>query len=371
MRDALESFRHASLARRIGTLLLITWVPMFVLAIAQGNAIASPPQGSFLADFVTYARFFVAAPVLLVADATIVPRMTATARRFTSAGLVRPADQFRFARAVERLTSRQRSVLATAVLVPLAIVGGWYLTLEHIRGLDMASWKSVGDGQPLWHSLAGLWNRAIAMPIFLFLVYRWVWRLIVWTLFLVSVSRLDLQLTPTHADRAGGLDFLQGMQSAFGMLAFSLSSVLSAQMAVRILYEGARLTSFEGPMIAVLVAVELIFLGPLLVFTPAMTRAKSNGLLVYGELAARYDRAFEHKWIDGAAVATPLLGSADIQSLADMGNSFELVRRMRIAPFGQAAVIKLLLATALPGLPLLLLAVPLNQIFRDLTKMLF
>ena len=105
--------------------------------------------------------------------------------------------------------------------------------------------------------------------------------------------------------------------------------------------------------------------------TPAMARAKSNGLLFYGELAARYDRAFEHKWIDGVAVATPLLGSADIQSLADMGNSFELVRSMRITPFGQAAVVKLLLATALPVLPLLLLAVPLNQIFRDLTKMMF
>jgi hypothetical protein len=41
---------------------------------------------------------------------------------------------------------------------------------------------------------------------------------------------------------------------------------------------------------------------------------------------------FEEKWIRGRASETSaLLGSADIQSLADMGNAYSMVRQMRLA----------------------------------------
>jgi hypothetical protein len=42
-------------------------------------------------------------------------------------------------------------------------------------------------------------------------------------------------------------------------------------------------------------------------------------------------RKFDAMWVRGGAPADePLVGSADIQSLADLGNSFEVVRTMRI-----------------------------------------
>ena len=60
-----------------------------------------------------------------------------------------------------------------------------------------------------------------------------------------------------------------------------------------------------------------------------MARAKRKGLADYGLLAQRYVESFEQKWV----VRDPmphdeLLGSADIQSLADLGNSYGLVRDM-------------------------------------------
>ena len=66
----------------------------------------------------------------------------------------------------------------------------------------------------------------------------------------------------------------------------------------------------------------------------------------------------------------PLLGSADIQSLADLGNSFELVRSMRFAPITRDAVVQLLVITLLPVVPLLLTMVPLHEIMRTLVKVL-
>lgn len=73
-------------------------------------------------------------------------------------------------------------------------------------------------------------------------------------------------------------------------------------------------------------------------------------------------REFEAKWLRGGAPPDePLLGSADIQSLADLSNSVEGVRTMRSVPITRDAVIRLVLATAAPVLPLLLTIMPLEE----------
>jgi len=48
------------------------------------------------------------------------------------------------------------------------------------------------------------------------------------------------------------------------------------------------------------------------------------------------------------------LGTSDIQSLADIGNSYALVREMRAVPFGLEDISRLAAVTAAPLLPLLL-----------------
>ena len=66
-----------------------------------------------------------------------------------------------------------------------------------------------------------------------------------------------------------------------------------------------------------------------LVFSPALVRAKRDALLSYGALVNRYNRAFHGKWLDRQPPEhESLLGSSDVQSLADMGNSFRVVDDM-------------------------------------------
>jgi hypothetical protein len=66
-----------------------------------------------------------------------------------------------------------------------------------------------------------------------------------------------------------------------------------------------------------------------------------------------------------------LLGSADIQSLADLGNSFAVVREMRIVPFATSDVVRLLVATIFPMTPLLLTIMPLDQLVTEAIKFVF
>jgi hypothetical protein len=63
------------------------------------------------------------------------------------------------------------------------------------------------------------------------------------------------------------------------------------------------------------------------------------------------------------------LGAADIQSLADLGNSVDGMKSTRIVPITRDAVIGLVVATLLPVAPLLLTVVPFDQIARQLLQL--
>jgi hypothetical protein len=65
------------------------------------------------------------------------------------------------------------------------------------------------------------------------------------------------------------------------------------------------------------------------------------------------------------------LGSADIQSLADLANSYEVVRTMRFAPFSTRAIVQLAAVTLAPVVPLILTMMPLDQLLKILFGMLF
>ena len=113
-------------------------------------------------------------------------------------------------------------------------------------------------------------------------------------------------------------------------------------------------------------------LGPLLVFSRQLEAAKRAGLREYGTLAQRYAREFKYKWLCGGAPANePLIGSADIQSLADLGNAYTVIKEMRWVPFTLQTVLQLAVATLLPALPLMLTMISLDELLQRLLKVAF
>ena len=361
-----------SVVRSTVVLLLITWVPMCLFAIAQGSALSDTPRGSFLLDLATYARFFVGLPILVVAENMIGARLRQAGTRFVRDGLITMQDYPAFEDAIASLAKRRESVVATLVIIALAVFGSWNLTLETATGVAGMGWQSVvhPEGHGNRYSLAGIWNHLVAVPVLLFLWYRWMWRILFWTLFLRDVAKLDLRLVPSHADSVGGLGFLEGAHASFRVLAFAMGSILSAQAAFQIIHEGASIEVFKTPVIIALVVIEVLFLGPLLVLSPVMVRTRRAALAAYGSLAVRYNRSFQDKWIDRPSPRDEqLLGSPDVQSLADMGAGFRLVKAMKPVPFGRGVVIQLAIATILPGLPLILLAVPIGDIIDVVAKL--
>jgi len=210
-----------------------------------------------------------------------------------------------------------------------------------------------------------MWYGFVSLPIYQFLGARWFFRLFIWGRFLWQVSRIDLKLVPTHPDRAGGLGFLSSSLYAFIPLATAAGTSLVAPLADRIFYAGARLPDFKMEIAAGVALLVAVFVGPLLVFVPRIVRTKRTGLLEYGVLAQRYVREFDGKWLRGGAPADePLVGSGDIQSLADLANSFQVIRTMRPAPIATRDVLALAVAALVPMVPLLLTMMPLAELLK-------
>jgi hypothetical protein len=228
---------------------------------------------------------------------------------------------------------------------------------------------SNGSLQP---SLAGWWAGCVSMPLFQFLLLRWYFRLFLWARFLWRVSRIELNIMPTHPDRCGGLGFLASVIYAFAPVLFAEGTVLAGMIANRIFYAGATLPEFKVELIALVAFMVFAVLGPLLVFAPKLEAAKRSGLREYGILVQRYVREFDYKWLRGGAPpGEQLLGSADVQSLADMGGSFDVVKEMKFAPFTLRTVLQLGIVTLLPVMPLVLTMFSLEDALTQLLSAIF
>jgi hypothetical protein len=278
----------------------------------------------------------------------------------------------RFEAAIASAFRLRNSVLAELLLIAFVYGIGILVVWRQYTALDTATWYATpsADGSKL--SLAGIWYGYVSLPIFQFLLCRWYFRLFIWARFLWQVSRIELSLIPTHPDRVGGLAFLANTVYAFAVLAVAHGTMLAAQVANRIFFLGAALTQFKAEIAALVIFLLCAILGPLLVFASQLAGAKRKGLREYGTLAERYVREFDAKWLRGGAPADEaLVGSADIQSLADLANSYDVVRTMRIVPITRDAFILLAAATLAPIVPLLLTMMPLEQLLKMLFGVLF
>jgi hypothetical protein len=365
--DALTMVR-----KRIIVIALIAWLPLLMLSALEGQLLGGNAAVPFLLDVEVHIRFLVAMPLLIMAELVVHQRMRPLLQQFLERDLIPENAMARFEAAIASAFKLRNSVLAEVLLIAFVYGVGVLIVWRHYIALDTATWYATPspDGSKL--SLAGIWYGYVSLPIFQFLLVRWYFRLFIWMRFLWQVSRIELSLVPTHPDRVGGLNFLSNTVYAFAVLVVAHGALLAGTLANRIFFVDATLTQFKAEIAVVVILMLCVVLGPLLVFAPQLAAAKRKGLREYGTLAERYVREFDAKWLRGGAPADePFVGSADIQSLADLGNSYEVVRTMRIAPITRDALVGLAAATLVPIVPLLLTMMPLEELLKKLFGILF
>jgi hypothetical protein len=355
--------------QRVVIITLFVWLPLLLLTV-----FTSPSGGagllSFLHDIEVHARFLVALPVLIGAELLVHSRMRPVVHRFAERRIVRPRDLSRFDSAIESAVRLRNSIPVELGLLLLVYTFGLWLWNSRV-GPNTSTWYANSGGR--WNlTAAGYWYVFVSIPIVQFILLRWYLRLFIWFRFLWQVSRMDLHLIPTHPDRCAGLAFLGKSSYSFGPILFAQGAMLAGLLASRVLYRGENLMSFKFQVAGFIGFFVLAILGPLLMFTPKMAQARRKGLADYGLLAQRYVESFEEKWVlRDPSTHDQLLGVADIQSLADLGNSYGLVRDMRPVPFGLDDISRLAAATAAPLVPLLLTIFSPEELLMRIIKVLF
>ena len=358
--------------RRIVVIALVAWLPLLLLSAIDGQLLGGVAAVPFLLDVEVHAKLLLVVPLLVAAELVVHQRMRSLGKVFRERQLVPHGAEGQLDAAIASAYRLRNSVAAEVLLIAFVYLVGIMFVWRHYMALDTSTWyaTAAADGSRL--TPAGMWYGFVSLPVFQFLLLRWYFRLFIWARLLWQVSRIQLQLVPTHPDRAGGLAFVSTMVHAFIPLLMAHGALFSGNLANRIFHLGATLPQYRLEILLLVLVLLLLILGPLAVFAPLLARTKRAGLREYGTLAQRYVREFDSKWLRGGAPAgEPLVGSADVQSLADLGNSYEIVRSMRVLPVTRDAILQLTVATLIPIAPLLLTIMPLEDLLKKLFGMLF
>jgi hypothetical protein len=359
------------LHRRIVAFVVLCWLPLPILAAIGGQFL---PSGNgrvpLLYDIEAHVRFLIVLPLLIGAELPVHQRLRGVLHQFLARAIIRTEDRPRFDALIERALGIRNSVVLEAVLLLLVFTVGHWLWAGEIA-LDRTRWFARPGGETPALTLPGYWYVWVSIPLFQFVLVRWYLRLFIWYRLLWQISRLDLRMIATHPDHAAGIGFVGNSVYAFGPLLFAQGALLSGWIADRVVRSKLTVLDFKVEIFLLVGTMVIALLLPLAVFLPRLSDAKRQGRRKYGLLASRYTMAFERKWIDGEKAADePLLGTGDIQSLADLASSYGLVQDTRLLPFGMAVVSNLVIMTALPLLPLIFSVLSLDSLVMRLFKIL-
>ena len=352
--------------RRMIILCLICWFPLLLLSLV-GRAAFGGVALPLVYDLGAHVRFLVALPLLIEAEVIAWDRIPGIVQQFVERKIIALEDQSRFASLVAS-ANRLRSSTIIEVLLLLLAIGSYWMWRQNLPFAG-STWYLAKTRSGAHLTAAGCYYAFVSLPILRFLILRWYFCLFVWYWFLWHLRGFPLHLNALHPDRAGGLGFLSRSVFAFAPMLLAQTIMLAGVVGNEIWHAGLSLPMFKMGIVGVLVFLMLLVLLPLTFFMGPLIKVGRKGREEYGVLASRYVEDFYRKWlIETKTQGAPLLGTPDIQSLADLGNAHAVVSQMRIVPINKDIIIRLALILILPLLPLLLTMIKLEQVMDRLFK---
>ena len=361
---------RSRIARRIVLIVLVTWAPLVMLALAQGFALGPTRLESLLMDFAANVRFLVTVPALILAEGMCGARIAAIVRQLLSAGLIDESSRPEFEANLRDSVKLSRSGTTEAILLGLAYLHSAFVLVVFLN-YPVSTWRTPDIAGHRVMSMAGWWYFLAAFPFYSFLLARWLWRLGLWWQLLWRASRLELRLSPAHPDGAAGLGFLSTSLSGFSLFVFGAAAMTAAGLADLVVYEGASPLDYQWYLAEFLVFILMIIAGPLLFFIPRLSEAKDQALLRYGGFASRQIQDLEQKWLgekEGRAPENTGISSQDFSTVSDFGVLVDHVRETKLIPIELSDVIELLVIALLPFLPLFAAQIPIGEMFSLLLK---
>jgi len=351
---------------RLGLALgFLAWGVLIVLSFFQGIL----PKIFTLTFIGVHARFLLAIPLFFLCETLVAPRMAEFVRSVVRSGVVPDSELPRLSSDIRKIGRIKNSWLVEVLFLLVVFVSPLLEMVVDIPGRTGSVAWIIGQGGGSLTFVQG-WYLGFCLPLFRFLMLRWLWHLGLWGYFLWRLEKIKLQLIPTHPDAAGGLGYLEVVHEYFLPLVLAFSVVLSASFTENIFSGVMAFETLYRLVPLVFLLVGFLFLGPLFIFSRKLLICRTKGLDEYMVMAAHYVSAFDRKWIrDETATGEAQLGTADMQSLADLMNSVNAIGRIRVIPAGERLLKEITAAVIVPLLPLVFLKYPVDQVAVRLFQM--
>lgn len=350
--------------RRALGMALLTWLPIAAWALAADRVGSLEDSGeSLLRHYGVHVRCLLVIPLLILAEPMLHRAARGIATRLAAMAATSEA-RAAFDAAGQAVVRLRDATLPWVLLLGAAI--GWSLADDPRAHGDAMAWALDAEGRL---GFGGAWFAYVVRPVLLALLLAWLWRIVLLSLWMGRVGRIDLALVPTHPDRAGGVALIEKLPGAFALVSVALSAMLASRWAHEILHHGASLAAYRHAVIVFVVLWSLLLLLPLLAFAPALSRTRKQAIRAYSALVGRQGELVHQRWIEGREVAAePILEASEIGPVADAAAMYEAVVKMRRVPVGKASVIGILLPLAVPLLVVAALQVPLKDLLLKLAK---
>lgn len=354
--------RGLGLVRRAIVLALLTWLPVALWAWMKKRAFPGALEEPLLAHYGVHVRCLVAIPLFIIAEGTVQAATRRLLNQFVRRGVV--VDPAALEAVVESVHRVRRHPLPWAIIGLLTLLMLLAPTLHPLHELQWANTAvptvSLGFG--------GWWYLYVSRGIYISLALVWLWRLGLLTILLRRIARMELSLVPTHPDRFGGLGFLTHLPVAFAPVILALSAVMSSGWAHQVVYHELALAALRVPAVFFILLMMILFMAPVLVFTPVLAAARRSGLEDYGALMARHGRLVRQRWVEGREVSDDLLQAPEIGPVADTIAMFDAVTRLQPFLMNRQSFAVVLLAAIIPMIVVISLKVPIAQVLGQLLK---
>jgi hypothetical protein len=340
---------------------LFLWLVLVVLSAVEGYA----DRLFSLGGIAIHARLLVAIPMILLCEKILDRAVRNASAALLGSEIVAGDSRTGLDSDADALMRINSSWLLDLGLLVAVVVFSVMTPHEYLPGVS----GSAADPAVVAWSFASRWYWLVCLPVFRFIMARFLWLLGLWTFLVWRISRQTLNLAASHPDRAGGLGLLEVAQGQITLFVLALAVIDSAGLAETFQHvEPNELQVYSHVLLVIAVGV-IAVCGPLVLLVPALFRCRRAGMVEFAALAHEYSVRFRRRWIGSPKPNyDDLLGSGDIQSLADLRNAYETVRAMRVLPVTRTLLLLIFGCVVVPHLPLLLLKYPISHLILDFAQ---
>jgi hypothetical protein len=353
-------FEAKSLRYRVTAVVILVlgcWLPLAILTLFQLGF--NQFFHLFVRDVATHVRFLLVMPLLIFSRGIVNTSFNHAISFFYETKIVDDTNAEAFEHVMNKI-EHWKNLKVIDFLFIILIYASFFMRQGNVvnNAQVYAPWSSVEHG--ITH--AGWWYLALSLPVLQLLLFRWLYTIILWIIFLRKITKVNLHLSSLHPDGVGGLGFLQYMQLSFFPVALAFSALTAGVMNNLIIFSGISIVDYKMAFGSMFLFVLLLFILPLLLLLPMLARVKRKYFMQYSLEAWPIARQYEKELVAG----TKDDQRPDTSWHVDLIGSFEKTAEMKVLLVNKTIIIAFVAAVALPFIPVVAQQVPLKEVFLNL-----